>query len=156
MSLAIKKINMRSISIKALLVILLLGFINAHAQTAPISAQIVSHPTISALKVSYKHAPDSTPGVNAIPQALITLADTSISKIYFKLINPQTGSVIYSVNYLLHASTVLNARSLTLYQYNNGTALISNGQAISLRPYLYQVQTESSTHVLSPVYSTIK
>lgn len=121
-----------------------------------------NHPTIGNLTVAYKSVPQGTNSIGmmdmkCIPQATITLKpNVNASKIYFKIINPQTNVVVYQVNYLLNSASIINNDGITVFENSNGVIKISNAQIVSLRPYVYELQTENSQSVLSTVYSVTK
>ena len=122
----------------------------------------LNHPSISNVAVSYQGVPQTTAPVNpaaslgviAIPQGTINLVPgANISKIYFKIIDPQTSTVMYQVNYLINSAVVLNNNGLKLFENNNGVVFISPGQGMVLKPYQYQLSTEDSQQALTVIYS---
>lgn len=127
-----------------------------------VNAQTLNHETIATVKVSYKAAPltttsnsvSATPQIKGVPQSTISLKNTEgILKVHFKIINKATNAVVYQVNYAISSSVVTNAEGKKLFENNNSVIFISNGAAIDLKPYLYQVQTEDSQNHLSTIYS---
>jgi hypothetical protein len=120
-----------------------------------------NHPTINKLQVSYKAVPQSTAtaglaDIKCIPQATITLQPNSnVSKIYFTMLNPQTNAVEFQVNYSLSASPVINS-GVKLFEVTNGVVYLSSGQTVSLKPFLYQIQTSDSQNNLTTVYTVTK
>jgi hypothetical protein len=138
---------------KILFIILAMGFLRGYSQTAP--SGNVDHQSVSNISVSYKQDQNSNSTINVIPQVLVALKDTSVYKIYFKILDPQNGSTVYNVNYQVHSSAVFN-QGQKMFEYANGTVFISNAQSLGLKPYLYNIQTEDNSHNLSSIYSTIK
>lgn len=125
----------------------------------------LNHPTISSIKVMYKSVPQTTTVANqalgfelkAIPNATINLVGSAnVSKVYFKIINAQTNVILYDVNYQINSGVILNTEGKKLFENINGVLFISPGQSISLKPYTYQITTEDSQQIMSPVYSVIQ
>jgi len=138
---------------KILFIILVIGFLQGYSQDAP--SGNIDHQSVSSINVSYKQGTNSNSIINVIPQALIALKDTSVYKIYFKILDPQNGSTVYNVSYQVHSSAVFN-QGQKMFEYANGAVFLSSGQSLALKPYLYNIQTEDNTHKLSSIYSTIK
>jgi len=138
---------------KILFIGLVVGFLHGYGQVAPTGN--ADHQSISSISVSYKQGTNSNSTINVIPQALIALKDTSVYKIYFKILDSQSGSTLYDVNYQVHSSAVFD-QGQKLFEYVNGAVFLSSGQSLALKPYLYNIQTEDNTHKLSSIYSTIK
>ncbi len=119
------------------------------------------HQTIASFKVAYKSVPQTTPAVSidmqGIAQATLNLKpNTNVSKVYFKILDKTTNAVLYQVNYTTSSTTVTNAEGKKLFENNNGVIFISNGQPLTVKPYVYQVQTEDDQSKLSPIYSVIQ
>jgi hypothetical protein len=117
-----------------------------------------NHATVAKLTVSYK--PVSTTSVSNLgdikctPQATITLkSNHGATKIYFKIVNPQNNAVVYQVDYLLNSSAVTDESGITLFNNLNGTIRIGYAQGITLKPYIYQIQTADSQNTMSTVFS---
>lgn len=123
-----------------------------------------SHPTINNVDVWYKSEPPSastgttnSSGFQAAPQATITLKPSvNVSKIYFKIIDNVTNSIIYQINYAINSATITNSSGKKLFENNNGTIFISNGVELPLKPYKYEITTEDVPGNLSPVFSVVK
>lgn len=139
---------------RTLFALCLLTVLNIHAQS--------NHPTIESLAVSYKSAPAASGGTNLMdikctPQATITLnQNASVSKLHFKILNPETNAVEYQVSYLLSSSPVSAQDGSKLFEVSGNIISVSTGQLTTLKPYLYQIQTENSQNVLSTIYSDTK
>jgi hypothetical protein len=120
--------------------------------------QNVSHPTIDGLKVMYKAIPQGTlMQIQAIPEGKVVLKpNVNVAVIYLKILSPVDNSILYQVNYQTNAATVTNNDGRKLFENSNGVIFISNGQGVSLKPYLYQLQTEDSNGNLSQVFSIIQ
>jgi len=125
----------------------------------------VGHATIESVKVSYKSVPGGTvvpgtaPQVQAIPEATIILKNGApASKIYLKISGTSTNSTstIYEVNYQTNSSVITSQQGKKLFENTNGKIFISNGQALPLRPYAYEIQTEDAQNNRSAVYSIIQ
>lgn len=121
------------------------------------------HPTISNFSVSYK--PISQPTVNtnsflairAIPQATIVLNQAStVSSIYFKILNSATNEIIYQINYPINSTTILSNSGKKLFENANGVIFISNGVDLDLKPYKYEIVTSDAQNNMSSVFSEIK
>jgi hypothetical protein len=114
-----------------------------------------THSTINSFKVSYRSVPtNSAAGVQAIPQSTLTLKPNSNAvKIHYKMLAASTNSVLYQSSHLLNASVITNTLGAKLFENNNGAIFLSSGQAIPLKPYLYELQTEDAQGNLSPVYT---
>jgi hypothetical protein len=140
------------------LTLFLLAYVASYSQ----SAAIISHSTIASFKVSYKSVPQATlnpnsPGIQSIPQATITLKpNVNVAKIYFKIIDNVTKAVIYEVSYNTNASPVINSSGIQLFKNTNGVITISNGKTLTLRPFLYNIQTEDNLSQLSTIYNIIQ
>ena len=125
-----------------------------------INAQ-TSHATINSLAVSYKAASAAQGGTNlsdmkCTPQATITLkANANVSKIYFKIINPQNSGVVYQVNYDLSASPVVTNGN-KLFEIIGDMVYISTGELATLKPYIYELKTEDGSSNQSTAYIETK
>lgn len=126
------------------------------------TAQITQpHQTIAYFKVSYKAVPQSTAnvasGVQGIAQATLNLKpNTTVSKVYFKILDKTTNAIIYQVNYNTNSSVITNNDGKKLFENSNNLIFISNGQALPIKPYIYQLQTEDNQSNLSTIYSVIQ
>ena len=132
-------------------------FITLLIMSASIFAQS-NHPTISKLAVSYK--PISTASLSSlgeikcIAQATITLkSNSTASKVYFKILSKQDNSVLYQANYDLNSAPITSDSGVKLFENSNGTIKISYGDALVLKPYLYQLQTADAQNNLTSVFS---
>ncbi len=139
-----------------LIILFSLCFLKSNGQTAS------AHETISSLKVAYAAVPQGTtmsnsiPEIKGIPQATIILKNAAlISKVYFKIRNKTTNEVVYEINYSIN-SPVIMSEGKKLFENINGVIFISSGSALLLKPYIYQLQTESDKNILSNVYSSIQ
>ncbi len=118
----------------------------------------VNHPTIDSMKVVYVSSPQSTlgmaGGIEVIPQATISLKSVNgVNKLYFKMIDPVSNAVLYSVNYTLSSPAVTD-QGIVLFQNSNGIISISSGQVVLLKPYLFELKTENAALEQSTVFST--
>jgi len=125
------------------------------------TAQNANHPTISEVKAKYKSDPTNNQSAqlqfNVIPEVNVTLKTTTgVSKVYLKIIDNATNTIIYQVNYPLSSSTVTNGSGQKLFENNNGVIFISSGQTLTLKPYTYQVYTEDAQQTASAVFSVIQ
>lgn len=136
-----------------LIALSLLITLNLNSQT--------NHSTINDLSVSYKSAPASLGGTNlsdmkCTPQATITLkANANVSRIYFKITDPQSNTVVYQVNYALSASPVIT-NGVKLFEITGDVIYLSTGQLTTLRPYVYELKTEDSNDNQSTAYTSTK
>jgi hypothetical protein len=117
-----------------------------------------NHATISKLAVSYKPIPtaslSSLGEIQCIAQATVTLKPNSgASKVYFKILSKQDNSVLYQVNYDLNSAPVTDNSDVRLFENSNGTIKIGYGNALILKPYLYQVQTADAQNNLTSIFS---
>ncbi len=120
-----------------------------------------SHATVNKLEVSYKAVSQGTANslanIQCIPMATITLqSNANVNKVYFKVIDPQTNAVVYNVNYVLSTSTLSNQNGFKLFEVNDDKVYISNGEQLTLKPYLYEIKTENSQNTISASYTTTK
>lgn len=120
-----------------------------------------THPTVEKIEVSYKAVPQGTAtslaNIQCIPQATITLhSSNDISKVYLRIINPQTNAVVFQVNYPMNASTTSNQNGFKLFEVSGDKVYISSGEQITLKPYLYEIKTENNQNVISTVYTVTK
>jgi hypothetical protein len=150
------------IVIQLIIAIGVLFSVKLKAQNVP-DVNNQNHPTVSSVKVKYKAIPQGTvaPGANplveAIPEGLIILKpNVYVAKVYLKIVTTTSNTILYQVNYQTNSSVVTNDQGKKLFQNSNGTIFISNGQALTLKPYNYKVQTEDSLGNLSPVYSVFQ
>jgi uncharacterized membrane protein YhaH (DUF805 family) len=148
------------VKITAGLVLFMFGMLNSQNNSGN---QNANHPSIENLKVVYKSAMQTSTVtslpflVTAIPIATVTLKPLSdVSKIYFKLFDATTDSLLYSANYYLSDSALINSIGIKLFENNSGTIYFSTGQVIDLKPYLYRIQTEDALQNLSTIYSKIQ
>lgn len=135
-----------------IIALLFLGTITAFAQTN-------NHPTVASFKVNYKPetGANQSSGMKCIPNATITLKPNSNAvKVYFKIMTVEESNVIYQVNYMLNSAAVNNNEGKKLFENNNGAIFISNGQALNLKPYSYQIETEDANGNKTTVYSAVR
>jgi hypothetical protein len=139
---------------RVLLALCLMTVLNIHAQS--------SHTTIENLSVSYKSAAATSGGANLLdmkctPNATITLKqNVTVKKIYVKILDNETNTVLYQVNYLLSSSPVSAQDGTKLFEVTNNVISFSTGQLTTLKPYVYQIQTENNQSELSTIYSEVK
>lgn len=125
-------------------------------------SQSSSHPTIDEVKVKYRSVPSSSVNsssmvFNVIPEINIALKSTSgISKIYLKIIEIETSTTLFTINYNLNSSAVTNANGDKLFENNNGQIFISSGTSLLLKPYTYEVYTENNQSISTSVFSSIQ
>lgn len=121
-----------------------------------------NHSTIDSVKIIYKSVlqPTVNPNSNnrslikAIPQVSISLKENSnVSKIYFKIIDPSSHTTVYSSNYSLNSTPILNESGKKLFEFSNRIIYLSNGDAIFLKSYIYELRTENNLTELSTVFS---
>lgn len=117
------------------------------------------HETLASFKVSYKRTGIPASGqISAVPQGTMTLhQNVDVVKIHFKIVEAGANQTeIYKVSYPLN-STVVNSQDNTyvLYKHTNGVVLLSNGQALPLKPYKYILQTESASGHLSKPFELL-
>lgn len=123
--------------------------------------QTLGHTTISLVKVSYAAASQTVTGnlpvLRGIPQATVVLNPGAIqAKIYFKIVNPADNTIVYQSDYLLSSAVVNNNSGKKLFENTNGTIFLSNGNALQVKPYRYELQTEDSTGKLTKVYTILQ
>lgn len=121
-----------------------------------------NHPTISSAKVAYKSAPQATNNlvvnttgfnINIIPQATVNLVPgANVSIIYFKIIDPTSNAIMYQASYPVNSPTILNNLGVKLFENTSGNIFISNGQSLSLKPYLFQITTEDNQQNMSQIF----
>lgn len=140
-------------NLKSTLIVLALSVaIKINAQT---------HSTISGLGVSYKPAATANGGANlsdlkCSPQATVALKSNSgASKIYIKILNAEDSSVVFQTNYSFSASPVV-INGVKLFEKAGDTVYINCEQLLTLKPYIYQIQTADSQNNLTEVYSDTK
>jgi hypothetical protein len=123
-----------------------------------------NHPTINDVKISYLSTPQTTLngnlnviGITAIPQTTVQLkANINAVKIYYKILDSATDSVLYETNYSLNSSTIYNPQGRKVFENNSGVVFLSSGQVRAMKPYKFQVRTEDNNQVLSIVYNLIR
>lgn len=120
-----------------------------------------NHPSISSVSVRYKAAPQGTVNsvlnIQAVPEATVSLvANSGATKIYFKIIDNTSNTVVYQVNYSLSSGTVTNGQGKKLFENSNGVLFISNGSPVTLKPYKFELYTENAQSVATPVFSVIQ
>lgn len=129
------------------------------------TAQQMLHATIDSVKVTYLAVEQPTAaiineGISGIPQATISLKTGSItvSKVYFKIRDAVTNSLLYQVDYGMENLPLLNNEGLILFknEHNNTTLLISPGEPYALKPYNYEVITEDQLQNQQTVFSVIQ
>jgi hypothetical protein len=125
-----------------------------------INIKAQSSSNVTEFKVIYK--PNTQQSGNGISNILcvpsITIATSNIgeySKVYFKIIDNNTKSIIHQANYLLESSEMLDANNNLLFKRVNQNIILSNGNAIMLKPYLYEIYFESSQGNKSVVYTKV-
>jgi hypothetical protein len=122
----------------------------------------LNHSTVLSVNVTYSFATSSSTAVSSsqiptIPQATVALKpDASAARIYFKILDNESKSVLYQVDYLTSSSAVYNDEGKKLFENNNGNFFISSGAIMALEPYIYQVQTATSQGDLSEIYSAVR
>jgi hypothetical protein len=142
----------------------LLFSIHAFSQnTFTVQSQNTDHATIAGVQFRYKSVPQgsiapNTPiQVQGIPEGIVTFKpNTDVAKVYLKIVTTVSNTVLYNVNYQLSSSTVTSNEGKKLFENNDGSVFLSNGQAMDLKPYLYLIQTEDSEGNRSSVYSVIQ
>jgi hypothetical protein len=122
-----------------------------------------NHPTVANVKVSYKQSPQtstvqsSVPSIPVIPQVTVSLVPgADVAKIYLKIIEKQTNTLVYQINYMLNSAVVLSNNGQKLFENDNGYLFISSGEVILLKKYEYQIITETSQQVASTIYSIMQ
>jgi len=132
------------------------------AQIGPgMANQDQNHPTIASVKVKYKAVPQGTlapgaiPSIQSIPEGIVTLKqNVNVATIYLKIINTTSNTILYQVNYPINSPVVTNNQAKKLFENNNGAIFISNGEALILKPYVFEIQTADGQGNLSPIYKT--
>lgn len=139
---------------KAILTLCLMTIFKIHGQS--------NHSTIESLAVSYKSAASISGGANLLdmkctPQGTITLKqNVTVKKIYIKILDNETNAVLYQVNYLLSSAPVTAQDGTKLFEVVNNVISFSTGQLTTLKPYVYQIQTENNQSELSTILAEVK
>ncbi len=121
-----------------------------------------THSTIDNVNVSYKSVAQnsvsaSLANLQVVSNATITIkANVPVSKIHLKIKSQEDNSVVYQTNHSLNSSNITNEAGFLIFGVESNIVYISNGSAISLKPYIYEIQTEDSSGNLSPLFSAIK
>ncbi|MCE3227692.1 MAG: hypothetical protein K0S32_2243 [Bacteroidetes bacterium] len=127
-----------------------------------LNAQVsnIDHPSVTGVSAIYKATEQygsTEPEVMVIPECSVVLKSGSgATKIHVKIKNPTDQSVIYEASHVLNSSSVSNGAGKKLFENNSGTIFISNGSAIVLKPYLYEVKTENSQGEITAAFTEIK
>lgn len=127
-------------------------------------AQTVHHPIIENVKASYRSqpmnagngGPSSGVGIQVKNTVTIELKPGADAvKIYLKVSDKQSGSVIYQADYPF-SSSVVEQNGVQLFKKEGDTLSLSNPALIPLKPYLYEISTEDASGVRSSVYTIIQ
>ena len=126
-----------------------------------LKAQEIDHPTIASLEVVYTEdpkgnfVPDSVRNVR-VNIHLMLRTGASASNIHLIIKDPMSDAVVYEVTYSLGSSAVINDEGITLYKKEGSGIYISSPGFVALTTYKYEVSTEDSEAVVSPVYFSIQ
>lgn len=122
-----------------------------------------NHPTIANVKVSYQLAAQTStvqssgPSISVVPQVTVNLVQgADVAKIYLKIIDKETNTIIYQVNYPVSSQVVMSNTGKKLFENSNGYIFISNGDVVILKNYEYQLTTENGQQVASTIYSIVQ
>lgn len=122
-----------------------------------------NHPTVANVKVSYQlaaqtnTAQSSGPSISVIPQVTVNLVQgADVAKVYLKIIDKQTNTTLYQVNYPVNSQVVMSTTGKKLFENANGHLFISTGEIVSLKNYEYQITTETSQQVASTIFSIMQ
>lgn len=124
-------------------------------------SQDMPHNTINSIEVLYKSLPpvlgDNSPGIKTRATAQIFLkSDSLISKIYFKILNTTNDVLVYQVEYNLVTSPITSIDGFNLFEKIGNEISITCPNAVILKPYIFQIETEDNLGVKSEIYSAIK
>lgn len=122
-------------------------------------AQTIDHPTIGKMEVSYKQVEGAeimgAENITYFPQLTVQLKnETTVSKLYLKVINEANSSVMIDVNYSLSSLPVQDqSGKMVFYKDEQGIYHITPSVQIPLNMYLFQLITEDQQGNQSEVFS---
>jgi len=123
-----------------------------------VEGQNNAHPTIDEIKVIYKAASTATViannkyQVNIQPQIFVTLKSLNdVAKIYFEILKKDSSTVVYTANYSINSSPVIQ-NNTKLFSVTDNTVFLSCLQNIPRDIYIIKVYTKNSNDVASPIY----
>lgn len=126
-----------------------------------VSCYSQNHVTIADLSVTYKlpelQLPDSSSTTpKGYPEAILNLvSDTSVSRIYFKIIRPEDLTVVYSVNYSISSGSVTHDNGIVAFLREGNTIHINGLEPVMVIPYNYEITTEDASGHLSSSFIEI-
>lgn len=127
------------------------------------SGQVQDHPTVEKIKVMYKATNEATtitsgkPNIKVKANATVTLkTTTSVTKLYFKILNKTSGTVVYQVDYNLNASPVTDSLGQKLFGRDGLVVCIGDPSSILLDTYSYELITEDAQGNQTAAFTTIQ
>ena len=126
-----------------------------------LKAQEINHPTVASFEVVYTEDPKS----NFVPDSVrrvrvnahLTLrAGASASRIHLIIKDQVSDAVVYEATYSLGSSDIINDEGITLYKKEEDSIYISSPGFMALTTYKYEVSTEDSEAVVSPIYFSVQ